>query len=289
GDIALFVAVVSAKSFTKAAEHLEMPVSTLSRRISALETAIGFRLLNRTTRRLEMTLEGEAYYLRCRDLVAEANLAHDSIKQGVQTVTGVLRLACTADFATQYLPQLLLQYTTYYPQVKVALFLNSRIEDLLDNHLDLALRMGPLPDSSLVAKPVANLQQGLFASPEFLKRYPQIQEPEDLTQVPCVPLYEGAAADWTLTHSLTQERKTVAVTGRITAGGPIMVHHLVSLGTGVGLLDTTIAHADWQAGRLAPVLPLWRAASVPVYAVTTSRFMPARVRTFIEWLTAHFH
>jgi DNA-binding transcriptional LysR family regulator len=118
-DIALFIEVVHGKSFTKAAERLDMPASTLSRRVSALETTIGFRLLNRTTRKVEVTEEGAAYFRRCKHLVEEATLAHEEISETIHVASGVLRLACTPDFANLYLAPVLTRFSKENPAVSV--------------------------------------------------------------------------------------------------------------------------------------------------------------------------
>ena len=285
-DIALFVEVVNAKSFTKAAEILSMPASTLSRRIAALERSIGFRLLNRTTRKVDVTEEGSAYFNRCKDLVAEANLAHEEISQSIHVAKGVLRLTCAPDFATYDIAPFLVEYAKKCPAVKVELSLSSRAEDLVSNHLDLAIRIGKLQDSSLIARPMGSLRQALYASQAFLANNPAIDLPADLMKVDCIRIKSGAAGStWRLNHCHSTDSQKITIDGQYIAGGPIVAQQLVKLGLGVGLLPPSMAEQDLKLGRLVPVLPDWRATDVPVHALTTSRMITARVRIFIEMLT----
>ena len=287
-DIALFVEAVNAGNFTQAAVRLEMPASTLSRRVAVLEKHIGFKLLNRTTRRVETTAEGQAYYQRCQSLVEEAGLAHEAIVANRTTVTGTLRLACTGDFANLYLAPCISTYIEANPGVSLDLSLSSRAEDLLANQLDMAIRLGPLRDSSLVAHPLGTLQAGIYASPLLLQATPAVQHPHDLNRLPCVRLGNApSASTWVLSSGLDSgETQTfsIAVTGRVLAGGPQIAMQLIERGLGVGLLDKRLAQPRVESGHLVQLLKDWQPAPVPVHAVTLSRLMPARVRCFIDLL-----
>lgn len=292
-DIALFIEVVNAGGFTQAAERLEMPPSTLSRRIAALERLIGFKLLNRTTRRVVPTAEGLAYHQRCQSLVEEATLAHEAIASNRSTVTGSLRLACTADFANLYLGSCIKAYLEAYPRVSVDLTFSSRMEDLMVNQLDMAIRVGYLRDDSLVVYPLGNFQLGVFASPNFLRAHPTILHPRDLSKVPCIRFGNAQPSSRWRFSSITGANNTndvedvkVTVTGRILAGGPQMAVHLTVQGLGIGLLDRRFAQPLVRRGDLVELLIDWQPAAVPVYAVTLSRLIPARVRKFIDLLKA---
>ena len=285
-DIALFIEVVHSKSFTKAAERLDMPASTLSRRVSALEAHIGFRLLNRTTRKVEVTEEGGAYFRRCKHLVEEATLAHEEISHTVHIASGILRLACTPDFANLYLAPVLARFSQENPAVSVELSLSTQVEDLLSNNLDLAIRMGPLRDSNLVAKPLGSLKQGIYASPGFLQSCGTvIALPHDLSDVECLRLTSSeSASTWSMRRANAADalRQKVHVKGRFVSGGPHLACQLALLGCGVGLLDENLAGVYVNSGQLVRVLPDWHPTEVQVQALTTSRLMPARVRRFTD-------
>jgi len=288
-DIALFIEVVNTKSFTKAAERLDMPASTLSRRVSLLETTIGFRLLNRTTRKVEVTEEGAAYFRQCKHLVEEATLAHEQISDTIHVASGVLRLACTPDFANLYLAPVLARFARENPAVSVDLSLSSQVEDLLTNNLELAIRMGPLRDSNLVAKPLGTLKQGIYASPSFLKSSGTlIKAPQDLSTVDCIRLTSSeSASTWSMRPASSPDgpRQKVSVNGRFVSGGPHLACQLALQGCGVGLFDENLANIYVNTGKLMRVLPEWVPTEVQVQALTTSRLMPARVRRFTEHLT----
>jgi DNA-binding transcriptional LysR family regulator len=287
-EIALFVEVVNTKSFSRAAENLEMPPSTLSRRISGLERDIGLRLLNRTTRRVEVTDAGAAYYARCAHLVAEARVAHEQLAETVSVAKGTLRIACTPDFATQYLAPVVVEFTRRHTQVNVELSLSSRVEDLLVENLDLALRIGKLPDSALVARRVATLQLGLFAAPSYFSVAAPPRHPSDLSQHMCIRMRtDEAGSTWTLSERGSSEKAAgiaVPVTGRFVVSSTLLIRQFTLLGAGIGVIDQVAAAEEVKTGRLLPVLPDWRLAPVPLHMLTSSRLVPARVRLFGDFL-----
>ena len=287
-DIALFVEVVNTRSFTRAAENLEMPPSTLSRRISGLERNIGLRLLNRTTRRVEVTDAGTAYYARCAHLVAEARVAHEQLAETVNVAKGTLRIACTPDFATQYLAPVVVEFTRRYPEVNVELSLSPRVEDLLVENLDLALRIGKLSDSALVARRVATLQLGLYAAPSYFAVAAPPRHPADLSRHVCIRMRsDEAGSTWNLSERGSSEKAAgiaVPVTGRFVVSSTLLIRQLTLLGAGIGVIDQVAAAEEVKTGRLLPVLPDWRLAPVPLHMLTASRLVPARVRLFGDFL-----
>jgi DNA-binding transcriptional LysR family regulator len=287
-DIALFVEVVNTKSFTRAAENLGMPPSTLSRRISGLERSIGLRLFHRTTRRVDVTDAGAAYYARCAHLVEEARVAHEQLAETVNVAKGTLRIACTPDFAQLYLAPVVVEFTRRYPQVNVELTLSSRADDLLADNLDLALRIGPLPDSSLVARRVATLQLGLYAAPSYFAVAPAPARPADLSQHMCIRMRaDDAGSIWRLGRRSGAGKATaesVRVTGRFVVKSPLFIRQLTLAGAGIGVIDQGAAAEAVQAGQLLPVLPGWHLAPVPLHLLTASRLVPARVRLFGDFL-----
>ena len=287
-DIALFVEVVNTKSFTRAAHHLEMPPSTLSRRISGLERDIGLRLLNRTTRRVEVTEAGAAYYARCAHLVAEARVAHEQLAETVKVARGVLRIACTPDFATLYLGPIVVEFTRRHPQVDIELALSSRMDDLLFDNLDLALRIGKLADSSLVARRVATLELGLYAAPGYVAAAPALEHPDDLGRHMCIRMRsDDAGSTWTLRRRADCVQAggvSVRVTGRFVASSTLLIRQWTLAGAGIGVIDRTAAASGVQSGQLRPVLPDWQLAPVPLHLLTSSRLVPARVSLFGDFL-----
>lgn len=291
-DIALFVEVVQTKSFTQAAHNLDIPASTLSRRIAWLEGEIGLQLLHRTTRRVEPTPEGLAYYERCAHLVDAARVAHEDLSEHAHAAKGLLRLSCSPDFATMYLPPVLTAFTRQYPAVDVALDLSPHLVDLGGEGLDAALRIGRLADSSLVARRLGTLQLGLFAAPQYLAIAPALAQPEDLAQHMCLRMgSSGHATQWKLhpRHSSASQRsaRSVTVRGRFSVRSVAMIRQLALQGAGIGVIDLHLGQRDVAQGRLVPVLTDWTLAPAPLHLITPSRRMPARVRVFGDFLAAH--
>jgi DNA-binding transcriptional LysR family regulator len=291
-DIALFVEVVNTKSFSRAATNLGMPPSTLSRRISGLEQEIGLRLFNRTTRKVEVTEAGAAYFGRCAHLVDEARVAHEDLAETVNVGRGTLRLSCTADFACVYLPDILTDFTRMYPAINVDLDLSSRFVDLISEGLDAALRIGELSDSALVARRIGSLHLGLYASPLYLKQAPDLSSPQDLSNHVCIRLNSTERGSvWQLHHVDKKRARTpagapdsVKVDGRFSVSSVFMIRELTLRGAGVGVIDRRLAASSVESGRLVHVLPQWCLAPAPLHLLTPSRLMPARVRLFREFL-----
>jgi DNA-binding transcriptional LysR family regulator len=279
-DIELFVEVVHARSFSKAAQRLEMPTSTLSRRIAEMEQTLGLRLLNRTTRKVEVTEAGATYFARCAHLIDEARVAHENLSATSQIPQGTLRLACTPDFASLYLPDVLVRFAQQHPAIDVELDLSSRRVDLTSEHVDAALRIGELTDSGLVSRRLGWLQHQLFASPSYLRQHGTPLTPQDLRSHATVRIRPGAdGSRWVLLDG-SGRREAVTVQARFTAGSVAMARELAIRGAGIVAIDQLAARDDLQAGRLKPVLMHWQVAPVPLHLVTASRLMPARVRVF---------
>jgi DNA-binding transcriptional LysR family regulator len=286
-DIALFVEVVNTRSFTRAAQHLQIPASTLSRRISGLEKQIGLRLLNRTTRTVDVTEAGAAYYAKCAPLVDEARVAHEDLLANNSQAKGTLRLSCSADFANHYLPEVLTQFTQRYPQVGVELDLTSRVVDLVAENLDAALRFGSLPDSGLVARTMAHIQPLLVASPAYLRNAPALARPEQLAQHMCIRMNaRESGSRWKLHKKSTGEIKVIPVQGRFAIASVALNKKLALQGAGIAVIDQALVQDDLQNGQLVHVLPQWALSPVDLHLLTPSRLMPARVRLFGEMLVA---
>ena len=286
-DIALFVEVVNTRSFTRAAQHLQIPASTLSRRISGLEKQIGLRLLNRTTRTVDVTEAGAAYYAKCAPLVDEARVAHEDLLANNSQAKGTLRLSCSADFANHYLPEVLTQFTQRYPQVSVELDLTSRVVDLVAENLDAALRFGSLSDSGLVARTMAHIQPLLVASPAYLRNAPALARPEQLAQHMCIRMNaRESGSRWKLHKKSTGEIKVIPVQGRFAIASVALNKKLALQGAGIAVIDQALVQDDLQNGQLVHVLPQWALSPVDLHLLTPSRLMPARVRLFGEILVA---
>ena len=283
-DMALFVEVIKANSFRGAAEAVGMPNSTVSRRIAELERRIGLRLLNRTTRRIELTEGGRLYYERCRRIVDEARLAHEEISELVDNPSGLIRLSMPIDFGVVYLAPLLAEFAERYPQIKFDLDLTPKRLDLIRDPVDLVIRIGALPDSQLIARPLGTLQRSLFASPSYLARHGVPSSPAALLQHQCLRMLD---APWVLQDA--KQKLSLAVQGRYLLNNIGMLRRLTLLGQGIAMLVDEMIDEDLTQGRLQRVLPNWKAETLPVYAITETRLVPAKVRVLIDFLTDQFN
>ncbi|WP_199855773.1 LysR family transcriptional regulator [Burkholderia metallica] len=283
-DMALFVEVVKAKGFRSAAETLGVPNSTLSRRIGALEKAIGLRLLHRTTRRIELTEAGRLYFERCKRIVDEARLAHEQLGDLLAEPTGVLRASFPVDFAVTYLAPLIVEFSNRYPKLTFDFELTSRRVDLVSEPFDVAIRMGESEDSQLIARRLATLGNYLYASPGYLDREGEPRMPDDLTQHACLGL--ARAGTWTLHDGV--RTVSVPVSSRFAVNSVGMLRRLATLDAGIIVLSEEIVADDLAAGRLRRVMPAWEGEPVPVYAMTETRLLPAKTQHFIEFLRERF-
>ena len=285
-DMALFVEVVKAKGFRLAAEAVGMPNSTLSRRISALEKNIGLRLLHRTTRKIELTEAGQIYFERCKRIVDEARLAHEQLGDLLAQPKGLLRASLPVDFANIFLAPLIAEFADKYPGINFEFDLTPRVVDLVTEPFDIAIRMGHPPNSNLIARQLANLSCHLYATPNYLAKYGEPSGPTDLAQHECIVFKSAKAGAWLL-HNAT-EKIEVAVSGRFQLNSVGLIRRLATLDQGIAILPAEIVAEDVASGRLRRILSDWQAPSIPVYAMTETRLLPAKTQRFIDFLRERF-
>jgi len=281
-DMALFVEVVKAKGFRNAAEAMGLPNSTVSRRISNLEKALGLRLLQRTTRKIELTEAGQIYFERCKRIVDEAKLAHEQLGSMLEQPTGVLRVSLPVDFANIYLAPIIAAFAKQYQGISFDLDLTPRLVDLVSEPYDVAIRMGNPSDSTLVARQLAVLPCFLYASPGYISQHSEPKQPSDLAQHECLGFKTTKGSTWKLHKS--KKSVEVAVKGRFQLNSIGMIRKLASLDMGIAMFPAEIVAEDVALGRLQQILVDWEAPSTPVYAMTETRLLPAKTQRFIEFL-----
>lgn len=279
-DMALFVEVVKTRSFRRAADVLGMPNSTLSRRISLLEEGIGLRLLNRTTRKIELTEAGQLYYQRCSRIVEEARIAYEELGDLVAQPTGVLRVSLPVDFATTYLARLLPEFAALYPGISFDLDLTPRNVDLVGEPFDLAIRMRAPENPTLISRVIARVFAQFYASPDYLEANGLPSQPMDLEGHQCLTM--PTTPIWAVQSGA--ETANPKATSRFRVNSVAMIRQLSILGMGVAFVPERIVAEDVKAGRLLRVLPEWRGTAQPIYAVTETRLLPAKTQRFIEFL-----
>lgn len=281
-DMALFVEVVKARGFRHAAEAVGMPNSTVSRRIGALEKAIGLRLLHRTTRKIELTEAGQIYFERCKRIVDEAKLAHEALGEMLAQPSGLLRASLPVDFANIYLAPLIAEFARRYPGISFDFDLTPRLVDLVAEPFDVAIRMGHPPNSNLIARQLANLACHLYASPRYLEQFGEPGHPADLARHECLGFRTAKTNVWTLHNAA--DSVEVAVGGRFQLNSVGLIRRLATLDLGITVLPEEIVAEDVEQGRLRRILPAWEGPPTPVYAMTETRLLPAKTQRFIEFL-----
>lgn len=284
-DIALFVAVVKARSFRKAAESLDMPTSTLSRRISHLEKSISIRLLHRTTRQVELTELGRSYFERCQHIIEQAQNAHEELSQAAESPSGLLRLSMVEEYAADYIVPHLAEFRALHPGIRFEFDINTRRANLVSDSVDIAFRMGQVTDSGLIARKLSTFKMGLYASADYLKQAPKLKTPNDLSAHQCLQL---SNIDWTL-NKATQRVVHKFKTPNYSANSMSLLKQCVLQDIGIAMLSDAMMREDLAHGTVIRVLPDWCPNEVPVYALTETRLLPAKTRTFLEFIAQQHH
>lgn len=286
-DVALFVAVGRTKNFSKAARALGLPVSTLSRRVAGFERKLGVQLLVRSTRQVTFTDLGARYFERCQLVIETAESAQAELEGQTEHPSGKLRISATQDFALSRLADIFDEFSTRHPEISFELDLTPRSVDLIGEGIDVAIRMGNLPDSQLFARSLGSGSVGLYAASAYLERAGRLASPADLARHECLRIQGKSEAPnrWSLTRGSQVEE--VDVKGRFIANGMRFLCELATRGLGIAPIDDAIALASLESGRLVRVLPEWSLPAVPVHALTASKVLPARTRVFLECLSDH--
>jgi DNA-binding transcriptional LysR family regulator len=274
--IAVFVRVVQAGSFTRAAQALGLPVSSVSRAVANLEEELAVRLLHRTTRKLSVTESGRQFFERMQAVIAETEEATLAVSGLAGEPRGLVRV--TAPFnPAQRLPQIMAKILQRYPGLTIDLDLTHRRVDLVEEGVDLAIRAGVLQDSSLVARRIADSELGLFAAPSYLERQGRPRRLADLARHSCLE-YRGRAGKLPWRFSGPKGDESVAVSGPIVCNDMIFLRNSVLAGVGISLLPIQLMRPAVEAGEAERVLPRHAFDGGGMYLVWHSRrLLPARV------------
>ena len=283
-----FVLVVALGSFAAAARRLGRDPSIVSRRVAALESRLGVRLLERSTRQVTPTDAGRCFADGMQRSFELAREAADAAREATARPAGLLRVSLPALFGRLWIAPLLPDFLALFPLIRLHVGFTDRMADLVADAIDVAVRIGDLPDTRLVARRLATTRRVLCASPAYLARRGVPARPDDLLAHDCL------APLGLLTHPVWHFRATdgtprpVRIEARLEADEPEALLLAARAGAGIGLGADWLVHADLAAGRLVPVLPDWSIdGGAALHMVRASnRHTPARTRAFIDWLTA---
>lgn len=280
----VFTAVVEAGSFAGAANKLEHSRGMTTRYVSQLESHLGVRLLNRSTRKLSLTEAGADYYQRASQVLGMVEEAEHSVAQEVTQPRGTLRITSSVPFGVHHLGWAITEYLQKYPAVKIDVSLNDRSVDLIEEGYDLAIRIATRIDPGLIARKITYARIVVCASPEYLKQHGTPRIPEDLAHHNCLSYaYWSLGNEWQF-HRKGVERK-VRVSGNLRGNnGDILLNAAIE-GLGVILHPTFLAYEALREGKLVRILQDWEHGELGVYAVYPNRaFLPPKVRSFIDFL-----
>ena len=285
----IFVKVVDAGSFAAAARHFGMSAAMASKHVQTLEEHLGARLLNRTTRRVSATEVGQHFYERCMRILSELEEAERAAGDLQTTPRGLLRVTAPVSFGTRQLGPAIADYLTSYPDVSIDLSLDDQYVDLLARRFDLAIRLGALVDSSLIARKLSSLAMVVCASPGYLEKYGTPREPRDLVFHNCLAYtHANPQSVWTFVDQ-NGEQNVIRFSGRFLANSGDALLALVLRGAGIMLGPDYLVEDELKAGRLMSLLPDYSTPETPVHAVYPhSHYLSAKTRTFIDFLATRF-
>jgi len=288
-SIAVFVATVDEGSLVAAGRRFGLSASMAGKYVSALEADLNVRLLHRSTRSLSLTDAGRTYYVRCQRILEEFDDANREASDTHGTVRGTLRVAAPVTFGTLHMGGVVARYLDDHPHVNIEVSLDDRYVDLQSAGIDVAIRIGQLPDSDLVARRLAPCRMTMCASPAFLEREGTPQNPEDLRHAPRLAFNEAVSVpEWVLTDKQNREH---VIDGplRMQANNMQMLRSAALAGVGIAYGPTFVLGKDIKAGNLVKLLPDYRTAELTINAVyPTARYVPSKVRQFIDYLAKAF-
>jgi len=286
-DIRAFVLIVKAGSFTAAAEQLLCSRSHLSKQLSQLETALGVKLIIRTTRTMRLTEQGKLFFEQCSRSFDGIENAVEQVIDDANSVKGIININCVGGYIGEdIIAPLVNDFLKQCPDVRVNLDFSSRRVDLIAGEFDIVFRMGQLEDSNLIAQKLLDIEICTLASPTYLKDHGQLSHPKELKEYQCIT---GSLNTWSFTAVNTPSNKVdVAVDGAFSCkNGRAMINSALA-GNGIVRLPYFYCHEEIADGLLVDVFNDWLVEKSPFYLVyVQDKFQPARLRTFIEFVRSN--
>jgi DNA-binding transcriptional LysR family regulator len=288
-DMQAFVQAAARGGFSAAARELALTPSAVSKLVTRLEDRLGVRLLNRTTRKLSLTPEGAAYFERARRIVADIEEAEGELASFRKRPKGLLRVNVLVAFGRRQLIPALPRFLERYPDIQVDVELNDRRVDLVKEGVDLAIRLGELEDSSLVARRICGVERAICAAPSYLARHGTPRRPEELRQHNCI-LVSGFPELRRWPFETRQGKKVIEVSGNVSANGGEAMLELAVLGVGIIRLIDFVTAPEVAAGRLQPILTEFhKEEPIALHAVyPQGRHRSPKVAAMVEFLLENF-
>jgi len=286
----VFVQVVDAGGFTRAADNMQLPKATVSTLIQSLETALAVKLLNRTTRQVSVTADGAAYYERCLRILSDVREAEESLSRTRLSPSGRLRVDAPTSLARNVIVPALPGFFQRYPDISLELGCSDRPVDLIEEGVDCAVRGGNLADSSLIARRVGIIHFVTCASPAYIAHYGRPQHPHELERHRCVNFFSsrtGKLFEWDFNRD--GERIVVVMPGHIAVNDSNAYIAAGMAGLGIMQMAMFMLDAELADGSLELLLPDWQTDPMPIHVVyPQNRHLSAKVRVFVEWIAELF-
>ncbi|MHA4871006.1 LysR family transcriptional regulator [Duganella sp. PWIR1] len=286
----VFVQVVDAGGFTRAAENMKLPKATVSTLIQSLEGSLSTKLLHRTTRHVSVTADGAAYYERCLRILSDVREAEESLSRTRLSPSGRLRVDAPTGLSSEVIVPALPDFFTRYPDIQLELGSSDRTVDLIEEGVDCAVRGGQLGDSSLIARRVGIMHFITCATPGYLERYGRPAHPNELLRHRCVNYFSsrtGKIFDWDFTRD--GERVQVALPGLIALNDTNSYTAAGLAGLGIVQMPNFLLEPMLSDGRFESILNDWVSDPLPVHVVyPQNRHLSAKVRVFVEWIAELF-
>lgn len=280
-NIAVFVKVIQTGSFSQAARLLGMPNTTVSAKVADLEKRLGVTLIQRTTRKLNVTQAGEAYFRKCVQALEDIQNAEAEVTSSQEAPRGILRITSAVDVGHTLLPPIVQEFITKYPKIKVDLLITNRVVDLVAEGIDIAFRAGELEDSSMIAKKFVASHMKMWASPSYLKKRGIPSHPSELSQHEFVRFTSFTEDTIELTNG--KEKVILSPTGRISADDLEIIKVFSTLGEGIGLFPGFLCEEEAKLKKIIPVLPEWYWGSGHFSIVYPyQKFVSPKIHAFLE-------
>jgi len=288
-EMTAFVRAVESGGFSAAARGMGLTPSALSKLVTRLEDRLGARLLHRTTRRLQLTAEGEAYYARARPILSALDEAEAEVTQAGASPRGLLRLQCGYAFGMHQLAPAMPRFLERHPEVELDISISDQLTGAMGEGIDLAIQIGPLDESSMVARRICNLERVICASPEYLRRRGTPRTPDDLQQHNCMWITSlPALRRWPF--DTDEGIRIVNIGGNVVANNAETVLQLAVAGVGITRLADVIVGEALRSGQLVQLLTDWyHVEPVPLFATYPSgRNLSPKVRAMVDFLVEEF-
>lgn len=281
-QVRIFVKLVQAGSFTKAAEALRQPKSRVSRRMAALERELGVQLIYRTTRQFQLTEMGRVYYERAKGLVEGLESLSTEVSDTTAEVSGLIRITASDDMGVKHLPPVLDEFSKQYPQVRFEVFLTQAYVDLVKESMDVAIRIGVLRDSSLKVRKIGSVKNIFVATPGFLERY---RNWEDISQLSTLPFLSLSASPKVEVLRGNEGKKWSFKPNVIfSSNNPAMLLELALLGKGLAFIPEFLVNEFIKAGRLVHIHRGLRGTEIPIsMVIPDQKEVPLKVKKFTEF------